>query len=91
MDIKLLVCDNIKIEEIQRHSNFMTLIKGQCQRSTLKFQDSCWSIAIVNPINIHFDVLDFKDRLAQVRTQGSQKFKLVDVTLTSLKVTILLF
>ena len=55
--MKLLVYDNINIEEIQRHPNFMTLIKGQCQRSTLKFQDSCWSIAIVNPINIYFDVL----------------------------------
>ena len=53
--IKLLVYDNIHIEEIQKHANFMTLIKGQGQRSTLQFQVSCSSIRIVNqPILVCF-------------------------------------
>ena len=55
VDVKLLVYDKFHIEEIRKHAILMTLINGQGQRSTLKFQDSCSSIAIVNqPIFISF-------------------------------------
>ena len=83
MGVKLLVYDNIHIEEIRKHAILMTLIKGQGQRST-------FPAALSQLLTSRFSEA-FENKLGQVRSQGSQIFRLTDVTLTSLKVKILIY